>query len=68
VKSVPGPVTIGIVGSGYASYLHCKGYEWVGKIDVRLKTICDVDEAKATRLASMLNRKRVTVALEELPS
>jgi len=52
LKSVPGPVTIGIVGSGYASYLHCKGYERVGKIPVRLKTICDVDEAKATETAN----------------
>ncbi|HQC88034.1 MAG TPA: hypothetical protein PLF07_03690 [Acetomicrobium sp.] len=68
MRRLPGPVVVGIVGSGYASYLHCKGYERVGKIDVRLKTICDVDEAKATKLASMLNSKSITVALEELPS
>ena len=52
MKSLPGPVTVGIVGSGYASYLHCKGYERVGKIPVRLKTVCDVDEAKATETAN----------------
>jgi len=52
VRSLPGPVTVGIAGSGYASYLHCKGYERVGKIPVRLKTVCDVDEAKATETAN----------------
>ena len=51
MKSVPGPVTVGISGSGYACCLHCKGYERVGKIPVRLKTVCDVDEAKATETA-----------------
>ncbi len=52
MRSLPGPVTVGIAGSGYASYLHCKGYERVGKIPVRLKTVCDVDEAKATETAN----------------
>ena len=52
MKSLPGPVTVGIAGSGYASYLHCKGYERVGKIPVRLKTVCDVNEAKATETAN----------------
>lgn len=52
MKSLPGPVTVGIAGSGYACCLHCKGYERVGKIPVRLKTVCDVDEAKATETAS----------------
>ena len=52
MKSLPGPVTVGIAGSGYACCLHCKGYERVGKIPVRLKTVCDVDEAKATETAN----------------
>lgn len=52
MRSLPGPVTVGIAGSGYASYLHCKGYERIGKIPVRLKTVCDVDEAKATETAN----------------
>lgn len=52
MRSLPGPVTVGIAGSGYASYLHCKGYERVGKIPVRLKAVCDVDEAKATETAN----------------
>ena len=50
MRRLPGPVVVGIVGSGYASYLHCKGYERVGKIDVRLKTICDVDVAKGHKV------------------
>lgn len=45
------PITVGIIGGGYACYLHCKGYGRVGKIPVRLKTVCDVDEAKAAEAA-----------------
>ena len=52
MKSLPGPVTVGIAGSGYACCLHCKGYERVGKIPVRLKTVCDLNEAKATETAN----------------
>lgn len=52
MKNLPGPVTVGIAGSGYACCLHCKGYERVGKIPVRLKTICDIDETKAAETAN----------------
>ena len=52
MKSLPDPVTVGMVGSGYACCLHCKGYERVGKIPVRLKTICDIDETKAAETAN----------------
>jgi len=42
-------VTVGTVGAGYAARLHGNGYARVSGINVRLKTICDVnlDLAKA---------------------
>ena len=36
-------VTIGTVGAGYAARLHGNGYARVSGINVRLKTICDVN-------------------------
>lgn len=40
-------VCIGMVGAGYAAYLHGNGYEKVSGVPVRLKTIVDVDAGKA---------------------
>ena len=45
-------VTVGIVGAGYASHLHCSGYRKVHGASVRLKTICDVDTGRAEKMAS----------------
>lgn len=36
-------VVIGTVGAGYAAYLHGNGYEKVGGVNVRLKTVCDLN-------------------------
>ena len=36
-------VTVGTVGAGYAARLHGNGYARVSGINVRLKTICDVN-------------------------
>ena len=36
-------VTVGTVGAGYAARLHGNGYARVSGIQVRLKTICDVN-------------------------
>jgi predicted dehydrogenase len=40
-------VCIGLVGAGYAAYLHGNGYEKVSGVPVRLKTVVDVDAGKA---------------------
>lgn len=40
-------VCVGTVGAGYAAYLHGNGYEKVSSINVRLKTICDVNQERA---------------------
>ena len=36
-------VVIGLIGSGYAGFLHVNGYKKVYGIPVRIKTIVDVD-------------------------
>jgi len=44
-------ITLGIVGAGWASRLHCNALKQVGGWDVRLKTVVDVFEASAKKLA-----------------
>ena len=40
-------ICVGMVGSGYAAHLHGNGYEKISRIQVRLKTICDIDPIRA---------------------
>ncbi len=43
-------VVIGTVGAGYAAALHGNGYKKVSGVSVRLKTICDTNEALAQKI------------------
>ena len=43
-------VVIGTVGAGYAAALHGKGYEKVSGVNVRLKTICDLNRELAEKI------------------
>jgi len=45
-------ITVGVVGAGYASQLHCNGYKKVHGVSVRLKSICDMDLQRAKQMAS----------------
>lgn len=40
-------VTIGVIGSGYAAYLHWRGYKNVSGVKIRLKSIADINIEKA---------------------
>lgn len=53
------PVTVGIVGSGYASYLHLNGYKRVSGVDVKIKSIADIVEEKAKRMAESYGIEKV---------
>ena len=44
-------VTVGIIGAGFASKFHCRSFSRVAGIDVRLKSVADVDAGKASALA-----------------
>lgn len=43
-------VVVGTIGAGYAAHLHAGGYEKVSKINVRLKTVCDLNLKLANEL------------------
>ena len=42
-------ITIGTVGAGYAAHLHSGGFKKVSGVEIRLKTICDVDEKRVKK-------------------
>lgn len=44
------PVTIALIGAGYAAFLHGNAYRDVGGTPIRLKTAVDIDLAKAEKV------------------
>ncbi|MGB9812115.1 MAG: Gfo/Idh/MocA family protein [Thermovenabulum sp.] len=60
------PITIGIVGSGYACQLHCNGYKKVSGIPIRLKTLSDIDEEKAKKYAQTYGIERTCKDYREI--
>lgn len=60
------PITIGIVGSGYACQLHCNGYKKISGIPVRLKTISDIDEEKAKKAVEMFGIEKACKDYKEI--
>nr|WP_312577542.1 Gfo/Idh/MocA family oxidoreductase [Sedimentibacter sp.] len=60
------PVCIGVVGSGYAAYLHGNGYEKVSGVPVRLKTVVDIDLTKAEQVKARYGFEKAITSFEEL--
>ena len=56
-------VTVGLVGGGYAAQLHCEAYKKVSGVNVRLKTIADIDLSKAKKLLRNIILKMPLLAL-----
>jgi len=52
-------VTIALVGGGYGAILHLNGYAKIHGVDVRLKTLVDVDIEKAMALKDKYGIERV---------
>ena len=46
-------VSVGIIGSGFASHFHSKAFARVSGVDVRMKAIADVDIEKARTVAGL---------------
>jgi predicted dehydrogenase len=42
-------IAIGLIGSGYAAELHCRGYRSISGVEILLKSIVDLDVEKARR-------------------
>ena len=59
-------VVVGMVGGGYASTLHGNGYNRVSGVDVRLKTIVDLDVEKAQKIADIYGIESVTDNFDDL--
>ena len=59
-------VCVGTAGAGYAAYLHGNGYEKVSGIDVRLKTVCDVNQERAAALQHRYGYETTCADFQEL--
>lgn len=60
------PITVGLVGSGYAAYLHGNGYKKVSGVPVRLKTVVDIDIEKAKKVAETFGFENAITDFNEL--
>lgn len=59
-------VVVGTVGAGYAAHLHASGYEKVSKINVKLKTVCDLNLSLAQKLKDQYGYENITDNLDEM--
>lgn len=59
-------VVVGLVGGGYAATLHGNGYKRVSGVNVRLKTVVDIDVDKAQKIADMYGFENASDSFDEL--
>jgi predicted dehydrogenase len=59
-------ITIALIGGGYAAFLHANGYSKVHGVNVRLKTIVDVDVEKAKEFAKKYGIEQVTANFNDV--
>lgn len=59
-------VCIGMVGANYGAFLHCNGYPKVYGVEPRLKTIVDIDEARAKSAAEKYGFEQYTTDFDEM--
>jgi predicted dehydrogenase len=59
-------ITIALIGGGYAAFLHANGYAKVHGVNVRLKTIVDVDVKKAKEFAKKYGIEQVTADMNDV--
>jgi predicted dehydrogenase len=58
-------VVIGLVGGGYGAVLHLNGYASIHGVDVRLKTLVDIDAEKAAALQAAYGVEQVMTDYRE---
>lgn len=61
-------VVVGTVGAGYAAHLHASGYEKISGINIRLKTICDLNLQLAQQLIDQYGYEQITSDYAEMLS
>ena len=59
-------VTVGTVGAGYAARLHGSGYARVSGVQVRLKTICDVNPELAQQVQQQFGYEQAVSDFEQM--
>lgn len=59
-------VTVGTVGAGYAARLHGNGYARVSGVNVRLKTICDVNLELANAIKEQFGYEQAVADFDEM--
>ncbi|HOA19800.1 MAG TPA: Gfo/Idh/MocA family oxidoreductase [Sedimentibacter sp.] len=59
-------VRAGLAGAGYAAHLHCEAYKRVSGVNVRLKTIVDIDIEKAEEIRKKYNFENAVKSFDEL--
>jgi len=59
-------IGIGIVGGGYAAWLHGCAYEKVSKVPFRLVTVADVCPESARKTADLFGFQKTTINYEEM--
>lgn len=59
-------ITIGMVGAGFAAHLHGKGYAKLHGVKARLKTVVDLDEQKARKVADTYGFERVSTDYHDI--
>lgn len=59
-------VCIGMAGAGFACGLHCSGYPQVSGVNVRLKTLVDVDLATAKKSAELYGFEKTSQDFNDL--
>lgn len=59
-------ICIGLVGAGYAAHLHGNGYKSIRGVNLRLKTVCDIDLKKAMEVKEAFSFEQAISNYEEL--
>lgn len=59
-------VTVALIGAGYAAHLHGRGYSKVHGVQVRLKTIVDLDREKAEEIAKTYGFEHVSTDFDDV--
>ena len=59
-------VVVGTLGAGYAAHLHGNGYKKVSGIQVRLKTVCDLNTELAKQVQEEFGYEQITADFQEM--
>ena len=59
-------VVVGTLGAGYAAHLHGNGYKKVSGIQVRLKTVCDLNTELAKQVQEEFGYEQITSDFQEM--